>query len=156
MNGSQVVKPVQATAGCGKDHYSDLNRTEALVFLRNARAVLLGLHGLGIVHGDPGCQNFLHGESGVSLIDLDDVHYTGRLAASWELRKFLLRTAIPVLKRHGSANDITGVWMLRDFLAFVVGVVAHLFWRGCRVWSLCRDRVGIFRPDKSTLDSRYH
>lgn len=124
---------------CIEDRHN-LNRTEALLFLRNARVALLGLHRLGIVHGDPDVQNFLRSESEAFLIDLDDVHYTGRLGAGWEMRKFLLRTAIPILKQYGCAGDITKVLTLRDLAAFVIGAVGHIFWRFSRLWLLFRDR----------------
>lgn len=62
-----------------------------------AEAVLLRLHALGIQHGDPGHQNFLLSGSDVCLIDLDDIVYTGRFRAGWELATFLRATMVRVL-----------------------------------------------------------
>ncbi|MCZ2078857.1 MAG: hypothetical protein LC130_28155 [Bryobacterales bacterium] len=62
-----------------------------------AEAVLLRLHALGIQHGDSGHQNFILSGSDVCLIDLDDIVYTGRGRAGWELATFLRATMVPVL-----------------------------------------------------------
>jgi len=150
MDGSHVLQSLQVSRRPCIGSPSGLGRTEALLFLRNARAILLGSHRLGIVHGDPGPRNFLRGESGVSLIDLDDVHYTGRLATGWELRMFLLGTTITILKRYGFAKDIAGLWTLRNFAAFGLGAVAHLFWRARRLRSVCRDRSAEYSFDQNS------
>jgi hypothetical protein len=149
VNGQAVLQSVRSFRRICIDDYQNLNRTEALLFLRKARSTLLGLHRLGIVHGDPGAQNFLRSECEVSLIDLDDVHYTGKLGSGWEMRKFLLRTAIPVLKGYGGAGDLTTVLTFRDLGAFAVGAVAHFFWRFRRLCTVFRDRACLYFSDRS-------
>jgi hypothetical protein len=81
------------------------DRKEALYFVREAGASLLRLHHLGIMHGDPGCNNLLLTSEGVHLIDIDDAVYLGPGMQDWEYQRFLRRTVAPILSEYYSTRE---------------------------------------------------
>jgi|GEM_PF-2685954 len=85
------------------------DRAEALTFVRRAWAILADLHRHGLQHGDPTHYNFVVSGEGVTLIDLDDLMYTGETFSAWDFGIFYLYTLIPVLSEHFTADDLAAV-----------------------------------------------
>jgi len=80
-------------------------REEATYFIREACACLRRLHDLGILHGDPGYNNFLLTSQGVHLLDIDDAVYLGAGMQDWEYIWFLIRTLGPILSEYYSVHE---------------------------------------------------
>jgi hypothetical protein len=82
------------------------SREEAVCFLRGASASIAALHCLGILHGDPGYQNFLLTCEGVIAIDLDDAVYVGAGREDWEFLRFLYYTILPILSEFDNRSHV--------------------------------------------------
>ena len=104
-------------------------REEAMYFVREACASLLRLHKLGILHGDPGYNNFLLTSQGVHLIDIDDAVYLGRGMQDWEYIRFLLRTVGPSLSEYYSTRERFKFYSEQglSLKRFVKGLITRVF-----------------------------
>lgn len=109
-------------------------------FVCQAKAILDGLHQLGIRHGDPGLQNFLITQEGPLLIDLDDINLGSQNWARRELLKFLRYIAIPCLGRRRALLLALRHCIKEGYLAAVtIGTLCQVLRRGrSRAHVLCQ------------------
>ncbi len=126
-----VVSGIGLLLTSGSNPAPFLQGERARQFVHDAELVLSALHQLGIRHGDPGYQNFLMAETGVCLIDLDDLDLGSRIWARWELVAFFRDTVVPVLGRKGTLYVLLDYGLVRGYLfAVAAGGLSHLFRRG--------------------------